>query len=108
MLWYDIENYKWSTNKASNQQFIIEMIDAGIALGINAGIYTGWVAWTDIVGRTWNYAHTKGLPLWYPHYDNEPNFSDFEEFGGWTKPNIKQYMGDKTSCNVGVEYNWYP
>lgn len=26
------------------------------------------------------------LPLWYPHYDNNPSFSDFQSFGGWTTP----------------------
>ena len=44
----------------------------------------------------------------YAHYDNSPSFSDFTAFGGWSTPAIKQYMGDKTSCGVGVDYNWYP
>ena len=44
----------------------------------------------------------------YAHYDNLPSFSDFTAFGGWSTPAIKQYMGDKTSCGVGVDYNWYP
>lgn len=26
------------------------------------------------------------LPLWYPHYDNNPSFSDFQSFGGWSSP----------------------
>jgi len=28
--------------------------------------------------------------LWYAHYDNNPSFSDFSPFGGWSKPAIKQ------------------
>ena len=42
------------------------------------------------------------------HYDGNPSYSDFEAFGGWSKPSIKQYLGDKTSCGAGIDYNYYP
>jgi hypothetical protein len=53
---------------------------------------------------------TKGSlsPLWYAHYDNNPSFSDFEEFAGWSRPAIKQFMGDATVCGADVDKNWYP
>ena len=47
------------------------------------------------------------VPLWYAHYDGVQNFNDFKDFGGWTKPNIKQYQGDVTLCGAGVDYSWY-
>jgi hypothetical protein len=34
----------------------------------------------------------------YAHYDNNPSFSDFKAFGGWSSPHAKQYAGDVTSC----------
>ena len=43
----------------------------------------------------------------YAHYDNDPSFSDFKPFGGWSKPSIKQYAGDKTVCGAGVDLNFY-
>jgi hypothetical protein len=46
--------------------------------------------------------------LWYAHYDNKPDFSDFKTFGGWTSPKVKQYHGTTTECNAGVDKNWYP
>jgi hypothetical protein len=47
------------------------------------------------------------LPIWYAHYDNLPNFSDWKPFGGWQKPNIKQYKGTVTLCGVnGVDLNF--
>ena len=107
MLWYDIEKYHWSSDKAANQGFIKEMIDEGKALGIHAGIYSSRYGWEDIVG-TWSYAADASLPLWYAHYDGKAAFSDFEAFGGWSSPAIKQYLGDKTSCGVGIDYNYYP
>ena len=105
---YDIEPYAWSSDKASNQAFIKAMVDEGISLGVNAGIYSNWNAWSEIVGTTWNYPASRGLPVWYPHYDDSKSFGDFQSFGGWSKPSIKQYLGDKTSCGVGVDYNWAP
>ena len=108
MLWYDIEHYAWSANKANNQAFIKEMIDEGQRLGVHAGIYSSYYGWDEVVGRSWTYAHDKGLPVWYAHYDGKAAFSDFSSFGGWSKPNMKQYLGDKSSCGVGIDYNWYP
>jgi hypothetical protein len=51
---------------------------------------------------------TRVLPCRYAHYDNNPSFSDFTAFGGWKSPAMKQYIGDGTSCGVGVDYDWYP
>jgi hypothetical protein len=34
----------------------------------------------------------------YAHYDNNPSFSDFSSFGGWSSPHAKQYAGDVTAC----------
>ena len=35
------------------------------------------------------------------------SFGDFRSFGGWNKPAIKQYVGDRTECGVGVDFNYY-
>ena len=84
------------------------MVEEGKRLGVSAGIYANWNSWSEIVGRDWSYPSSQGLPVWYPHYDDSASFSDFQAFGGWSKPNIKQYLGDKTSCSAGVDYNYYP
>jgi hypothetical protein len=108
MLWYDIERYNWPADKAANRAFVSAMIAEGQKLGVKAGVYAGWNSWTAIVGKEWANASAAGLPNWYAHYDNNPSFDDYEPFGGWTTPSIKQYKGDATSCGVGVDYNWYP
>ena len=56
------------------------------------------------MGRGWTGASS--LPLWYPHYDSWKSFGDFQAFGGWTSPSIKQYIGNANSCGIGVDYNW--
>ena len=108
MVWYDIENYKWSTSTSANQAFVEEMITEGLKLGVSAGIYTTYYNWESIVGLDYDYPSSIGLPLWYAHYDNSASFSDYTAFGGWSSPAIKQYIGDATSCSVGVDYNYYP
>jgi len=106
MLWLDIERQSWSSNLATNQDFIARLIAKGKAMGVHLGIYTNYNNWQTIVGIGWTGGSS--LPLWYAHYDGNPNFGDFAAFGGWSKPSIKQYLGDKTACSVGVDYNWYP
>lgn len=48
------------------------------------------------------------LPPLFPLRSNNPSFSDWSDFGGWTRPSIKQYQGDITKCGAGVDVNWYP
>lgn len=104
-IWVDIETYAWSSNLASNQNFITSMVNQLKALGQTVGIYSSYYNWQSIVGLNW--AGCSSLPLWYAHYDNSPSFSDFTAFGGWKTPSIKQYAGDKTVCGAGVDLNYY-
>jgi len=106
-LWYDIEG-SWPVHHSENQAFMKGLVDAGVSRGIPAGVYTNWNSWEDIVGSSYDYPSSKGLPVWYPHYDGNPSFSDFQQFGGWDKPMWKQYLGDQTSCNTNLDYNFLP
>jgi hypothetical protein len=81
------------------------MVDEGKAKGVSLGIYSSSSQWTPIMGSSCT--KFSSLPLWYAHYDNNPSFSDFKSFGGWTKPAIKQYAGDVSLCSAGVDKNFY-
>ena len=104
--WYNIGEYDWSSNKSSNQSFITDMVTKGKSLKISAGIYTSRVNWKKIVGLDWSYPAEQGLPLWYSDLDSQQNFSDFQSFGGWTSPTIKQYMNAQKSCSVSIDYDY--
>mmetsp|Transcript_32873 Transcript_32873/g.57419 ORF Transcript_32873/g.57419 Transcript_32873/m.57419 type:complete len:207 (+) Transcript_32873:6130-6750(+) len=104
-IWLDVETYNWSSSQSSNQSFITSFINAVKSKGKAAGIYSSYYNWQSIVGLSWS--GVSSLPLWYAHYDNNPSFSDFQSFGGWSKPAIKQYAGDKTVCGAGVDLNYY-
>lgn len=69
-----------------------------------SGIYTSSSQWSPIAGGS---TALSKYPLWYPHYDSSPSFSDFKSFGGWTKPAIKQYVGDASFCSAGWDKNFY-
>jgi GH25 family lysozyme M1 (1,4-beta-N-acetylmuramidase) len=69
-----------------------------------AGIYTSNSQWSPITGGS---TQLSKYPLWYPHYDNNPSFSDFVPFGGWSKPAIKQYAGTTSFCGASVDLNYY-
>lgn len=104
MVWIDIEESKLWGNCSSNQAFLRGMLHAGEAMGLHLGIYSSAYQWTGIMCSSTEFSH---YPIWYSHYDNKPNFSDWKPFGGWTKPSIKQYTGTTNMCNTQIDQNFY-
>lgn len=92
----------------SNCQFIEDLVNQIVKRGKSPGIYASGYMWKQILGSVTACQKFSQYPIWYPHYDKVASFSDFTEFGGWTKPNMKQYQGTTTICNTGVDFNWYP
>lgn len=78
-----------------------EIVNAIKAHGKIAGIFTNQYMWTTIMGGKGNCPSLASQQLMYPHYDNNPSFSDFIPFGGWTKPSSKMY-GEGTLCGASV------
>lgn len=103
MLWFDIEG-DWGGNITANRQLLLGLINQANIMSVTWGIYTSKLQWTSIMADTADF----GAPaLWYAHYDNDPSFGDFEPFGGWSKPSIKQFQGDATVCGASVDRNFY-
>eukprot|EP01122_Echinamoeba_exundans_P015517 TRINITY_DN7393_c0_g1_i1.p1 TRINITY_DN7393_c0_g1~~TRINITY_DN7393_c0_g1_i1.p1 ORF type:complete len:228 (-),score=33.66 TRINITY_DN7393_c0_g1_i1:83-766(-) len=107
MLWFDVEQCTgcWNDN-ASNQQFLQRAINQAAKMGVRVGIYSNLNEWAQTVGS--GFAGWSNYPLWYAHYDNQPNFNDqtYFHFGGWTSGAIKQFYDHGPCMNVDV--NWYP
>jgi len=106
MLWFDIEGPQYWMGQEDNQVFMNGLIAEGRAMGVNLGIYSSASQWDPIFGGS--YSSGSGLPLWYAHYDGEPNFNDFVPFGGWSSPAIKQYHGTTAVCGFDIDQDWYP
>eukprot|EP00933_Yihiella_yeosuensis_P045094 TRINITY_DN4040_c0_g1_i1.p2 TRINITY_DN4040_c0_g1~~TRINITY_DN4040_c0_g1_i1.p2 ORF type:complete len:253 (-),score=20.39 TRINITY_DN4040_c0_g1_i1:87-845(-) len=105
MMWLDIEGTQYWGSQANNRKFFESMVAGARAAGVKIGIYSSASQWNAIMGSSYTYG--KGYPLWYAHYDRSASFSDFRSFGGWTRPAIKQYVGDTTACSAGVDLNVY-
>eukprot|EP01103_Thecamoeba_quadrilineata_P005141 TRINITY_DN14979_c0_g1_i1.p1 TRINITY_DN14979_c0_g1~~TRINITY_DN14979_c0_g1_i1.p1 ORF type:complete len:219 (+),score=35.83 TRINITY_DN14979_c0_g1_i1:60-716(+) len=109
-MWFDIESNPssgcgWTSSTTTNCNFLGSLLSEARALGVKPGVYSSASQWSSIMGSSCTIG--KSYPLWYAHYNNAPNFNDFSPFGGWTRPNMKQYEGDKTVCSVGVDLDYY-
>eukprot|EP00050_Salpingoeca_kvevrii_P010128 m.6746 g.6746 ORF g.6746 m.6746 type:complete len:310 (+) comp2649_c0_seq2:251-1180(+) len=105
MVWLDIEGPQyWSSSHTNNQNFFNGLVNALKSAGQHFGVYSSKSQWEPIFG---SFTGGSSFPLWYAHYDGNPSFSDFEPFGGWTKPAMKQFRGDASICGVGVDENVY-
>ena len=110
-LWIDMETNTnpgcgWTKDYDANCQFTEQLVNAAKKSGKNVGIYASHYMWTQIFGSTTFCSKFSYLPLWYAHYDHNPSFDDFQEFGGWTKPSVKQFQGTTAICNASIDFNY--
>lgn len=104
-IWLDIEGSQyWHASASDNQKFFEDLLSAASRYK-PTGVYASESQWSSIMGSS--YTGGSSHQLWYAHYDEDPSFSDFRPFGGWSKPAMKQYAGDKSVCGVGVDLNYY-
>lgn len=108
--WIDVEpcNGCWYGSTKDNLEYVDGVVTAAMKkFGSNkVGIYTSKYSWQGVVGSGTK-PHFKTLPLWYALYDGKPEFTSIN-FGGWTKPYLKQYKGDQKLCGLDVDYNYLP
>ncbi|KAI1717717.1 glycosyl hydrolases family 25 domain-containing protein [Ditylenchus destructor] len=107
-LWVDVEDADhWSTDPEKNVRFLEEMVNELRDKEQDIGFYASKSQWEPITGGSTQFS---SYPLWYPRYKNppNPNFSDFEAFGGWSSPVMKQYAQNVVECGVDVDKNWKP
>merc|ERR1711879_1478 len=111
MVWMDIEGSEyWSSSCSSNQNWLKEAIDTinslykGCGLSTCVGIYASESQWSPIMCNTSEFSNYQ---LWWADYNGGATFSDFSPFGGWSKPNIKQYAGTTNKCNTQIDKDYY-
>ncbi|CAF3328867.1 unnamed protein product [Rotaria socialis] len=102
-LWLNIEG-RWNNNTEINIKFLDELIKQVTDLGIKFGIYTSRYQWFSIMNNVTKFPPQS--PLWYAHYDDNQSFRDFQVFGGWMQPSIKQFIGDVKECGVVLDKNF--
>ncbi|KAI8081285.1 glycoside hydrolase family 25 protein [Halteromyces radiatus] len=108
-IWLDVEVDPQSNNwpdVTTNQNTLTAFKTALDDSKLNWGVYSSQSQWETVTGST-NWELDSSKPLWYAHYDNNPSFSDFTAFGGWTAPTAKQYAGDASLCGGSFDLNYY-
>lgn len=110
-IWIDVEtnqspNCGWTKDTTFNCNFLRQMVSAVKSAGKEVGIYASHYMWGNIFGSVTNCPDFTGVPLWYPHYDHVQSFADFQAFGSWKTPNIKQYAGTTNMCGGSVDLNF--
>ena len=95
-LWLDVESGSpWSSDVARNRDFISRFVSTVKAAGVPAGIYCGTDGWQSITGDSQMFAD---LPLWWSSHGHR-----FEDFGGWTSPDITQYLYDQRLSGISYD-----
>ena len=116
-VWLDIEENpdsgcSWADNDIdTNCDIIIALGNTTAANGINIGVYSSYYEWGNVFFSDYTACSQPaqyGWKLWYADYDGEQNFDDFEAFGGWSSPIMKQYYGDASECGLDVDLNYIP
>lgn len=102
-IWVEVAAYEWPSNQLENQDFILIMMDTIKRHGKETGILTSLIDWQTIVG---DWKVDREFPLWYVDNDDADDFRDYQPFGGWYRPYIKQYAGSYRLCDVTVDLNF--
>ena len=103
-IWFDVEG-TWLSSYSTNQAFLMEMMNQARSIGMVHGIYCSYYYWTSFFG-SYTYPYYYDTQVWYAHYDGLASFSDYSAFGGWSTPNIKQYLGNQNYCSAYVDFNY--
>ncbi|CAF1273615.1 unnamed protein product [Adineta ricciae] len=103
MLWLDIQG-KWYNDTESNIQFLQDLILEMTTSGIKHGICTSPFQWITIMNNARQFSSESSL--WYVRHDNKTTFDNFQMFGGWKQPSIKQYVGSVKECGVILDRNF--
>lgn len=105
-LWFDIES-GGAAGAGTDHAWLVAGVNQAVArIGASrVGIYSSKYGWSVAMG---GYSRPGAFPIWYAHYDNNPSFSDWSAFAGWTSPAMKQFAGDASVCGFDVDLNYYP
>jgi hypothetical protein len=106
----DIEGDNWGSHSAaSNQEFVMTLVNAFADAKVPVAIYCGW-QFESFFGA--NFTSLNHLPLIYAHYDNTPSYIDIADnlFGGWSLPSGKQFFdganGEQVCGSGGLDWDW--
>jgi hypothetical protein len=106
----DIEGSQyWFNNYQQNWNWLRSLVKACLSQATSCGIYSSQSQWVALFGSASKVDSTAAqLPVWYARYptNQSPTLSDFQPFGGWSAPSMKQYAADATVCTLDVDLDF--
>ncbi|MFD9456691.1 GH25 family lysozyme [Streptomyces sp. NPDC059985] len=107
-IWLHVEGPRtfWTGSQSDNRDTFTKILKGFRATERSLGIYTSASQWNPIFGEDFTVA--RDLPLWYADDDGVPSFNGFDRFGGWARPDMKQYSGGQRMFGVEINSNWSP
>lgn len=106
-MWVSLTYVHWMSIKLDNRNFLREILDAsekyfGDQFG---GLETSEDDWSNHIG-VWN--GPSKYPLWWDHEDDLPSWANFETFGGWKQPVMKEFKWVEKTCGFDrVPLNYF-
>ena len=102
-LWLVVEG-QWTNQIDFNRKFLDELFVTARTYSISLGILTNHFHWSNIINDHERYV--TNVSLWYSNEDKKTSFDDYQSFGGWTRPTLKQYRIDVKECGVVFDKNF--
>ena len=102
-LWIDVGG-RWPNTTETNVVFLESLIQPIESYGVKFGISTTRHRWGKALNNTAKFS--VNIPLWYSQPDDVKSFDDFQTFGGWIEPSMKQCRVDVKECGVVFDRNF--
>ncbi|ETN84876.1 hypothetical protein NECAME_16968 [Necator americanus] len=110
-VWLQVSSsMNWKNSTRANIAFLKDILDKAKSYDVTIGFYTNAYAWSKIANGAW----VQNPLLWYCKVngegssgETEANFSDFEPFGNFVEPRVKQFGKMVEVCGVTVNKNIY-
>lgn len=93
-----------------NCNFLENLVSTLKATGFKIGIQSSHAHWTKIFGGKKECHQFTQYKLWYINLDGKAETRDWEfnSFGEWKSPSMKQYAGKAVVCGDYVNLNYIP
>lgn len=89
----------WNGTAAQNLTYMETVTTSLLNKGFDLGIIMEDFSWKVLTGSKDTVSEVLSkLPLWYQGLNNQPNFGDFQKFGGWETPTRKAGLFGDILC----------
>jgi len=100
-IWINIGVPGWREFKNFNILFFEDLVNGFLKGGKKVGVIASKFEWEEYFGT--DYTGGAKFGLMYKSLNKDPSYKDFKPFGGWRKPEAKQYDTDAAICSLKMD-----